>query len=52
MYSLVAVRINGFYHGQSLHHGSMNDCELSLAVHVQGNNILRKSCVHKNTLPK
>ena len=50
MYSLVVIRINGFYHGQALHHGSINECELSLAIYVQGKNILRKSCVHENIL--
>ena len=54
-YSVVAISINGFYRGQSqgqsLHHGSANDRELSLAIYVQGKNISKKSCIHKNILP-
>ena len=49
-HSVVAISINDFYHAQLLHHGSMNDCELLLAIYVQGRNILRKSCIHKNIL--
>ena len=30
---------------------SVDKCELSLAIYVQGKNILRKSCIHKNILP-
>ena len=33
---VVAISINGFYCSRSLHHGSVNDCELSLAIYVQG----------------
>ena len=33
---VVAISINGFYCSRSLHHSSVNDCELSLAIYVQG----------------
>ena len=50
-YSVVAININGFYCGQLLHHGSVNDRELSLAIYFQGKNISRRSCIHENILP-
>ena len=49
-HSVVAISIisiNGFYHGRSLHHISINNHELLLAIYVQGKTILRKSCIHK-----
>ena len=33
-YSVVVISMNGFYRSQTLHHGSMNDHELSLAIYV------------------
>ena len=36
---------------RSLHCDSVNRHELLLVIYVQGNNILRKSCIHKNILP-
>ena len=33
-HSVVAISINGLHHGRSLHHGSMNNQELSLAIYV------------------
>ena len=47
----VAIGINIFYHSWVLHCGSMNECKLLLAIYVQGKNISRKSCIHKNILP-
>ena len=35
-HSVVVISINGFYHGRLLHHDSMNDRELSLAIYGQG----------------
>ena len=49
-YSVVAIGII-VYHSQSLHRGSINELELSLVIYVQGKNISRKSCIHKNILP-
>ena len=34
--SVVAININGFYCGRLLHHGSVNDRELYLAIYFQG----------------
>ena len=36
---------------QSLHCDSINKHKLLLVIYVQGNNILRKSCIHENILP-
>ena len=44
----VAISINGFYRGHLVYHSNVNDCELSLAIYVQGKNTLRKSCIHDN----
>ena len=30
---------------------SINEHELSLAIYVQGKNIVRKSCIHEDILP-
>ena len=38
-HSVVAISINGFYHGRLLHHSNVNDCELLLVIHVQDKNI-------------
>ena len=33
-HSVVAISINGFYHGRLLHHDSVNDRQLSLVIYV------------------
>ena len=47
----VAISSNEPYRGRLVHHSSVNDCELSLAIYVQIKNISRKSCIRDNILP-
>ena len=34
-HSVVAISVNGFYHGQWHHYGNVNDCELQLAIYIK-----------------
>ena len=47
---VVTTSISSLYWCRTLHHGSVNECELSLAIYVQDKNISRKSSVHEKVL--